>query len=410
MQVTWLDRPRLPEVSLRLVVPAAGAEGPDQAGIAALAGRLLPEGAAGLGSRDVAAWLDGLGAHLHVSVNHDATVLRLHVLSEFLEEGLDVLRALALEPDFPSVEVQRCRAERVDAIRRLRDDPTEVSADLMAELLYGDHPYGRLARGRADSVAELERPDLVDFHRERYAPAGATLVAVGDLDGDRFRTAVEERFGRTAGHAPRCEPPPNAVASHTTGLVLVDRPGSRQSVIRIAAIGSSRGAAEEPTLREDKGWTYGARSILELRRSAGPITLRAAVDTAFTADAVREMMAEVRTMRETEPAADEMVLAAAALTRSLPLRFETASPGRSPRRAGSVRARRRLLVRIRGCHPRGFGPRGSRMGGALPRPGRTGDARGGGRCGGEARTGADRIGRAAIPALSFGVFSVSLYA
>jgi zinc protease len=329
---------------LRLVVPAAGAEGPDQAGIAALAGRLLPEGAAGLGSRDVAAWLDGLGAHLHVSVNHDATVLRLHVLSEFLEEGLDVLRALALEPDFPSVEVQRCRAERVDAIRRLRDDPTEVSADLMAELLYGDHPYGRLARGRADSVAELERPDLVDFHRERYAPAGATLVAVGDLDGDRFRTAVEERFGRTAGHAPRCEPPPNAVASHTTGLVLVDRPGSRQSVIRIAAIGSSRGAAEEPTarvgnailgglfnsrlnmnLREDKGWTYGARSILELRRSAGPITLRAAVDTAFTADAVREMMAEVRTMRETEPAADEMVLAAAALTRSLPLRFETAS-------------------------------------------------------------------------------------
>jgi predicted Zn-dependent peptidase len=78
-------------------------------------------------------------------------------------------------------------------------------------------------------------------------------------------------------------------------------------------------------LREDKGWTYGARSSFRFRRGAGPFTVQTAVETPVTADAFEEILGEIDRMR-TEPVEDEELrLAKNALTLSLPLQFETAS-------------------------------------------------------------------------------------
>jgi zinc protease len=343
LDVVWLRRSRLPEASLRLVLPAgADVAGPETAGIASLVAKLLPEGAAGRGAREMAEWIEGLGINLRVSVSYDAAVIHVHTLSDVLAEALDVLAAVAREPEFVPEEVERCRLQRLDAIRRMRDEPTEVSKDLLAELVYDDHPYGRLPRGRAGTVESLAVEDLMAFHRSRYAPAVATMVACGDLPAEGFKGMVADRFGSWGGEAPATTPPPAPEAPAAAGVVLVDRPGSRQSVIQIAGIGLARGDAGEPAarvmnailgglfnsrlnlnLREDKGWTYGARSVLTLRRSAGPLTIRAAVETGVTADAVSEMWSEIRHMGARAPERDEMRMAAGALTRSLPLKFET---------------------------------------------------------------------------------------
>jgi len=341
MGLVWVRRDRLPGVSLSLVLPAgADSVGVESAGIASLVGKLLPEGAAGRSAREMAFWIDGLGAQVGVTVGYDAMVLRVNTLSDLLEDVLDVLAAVALEPDFLPAEVERCRGERLDAIRRLRDDPADVAADVLAELMYGRHPYGRLARGRVASVERLGREDLVEFHLDRFAPGAATLVACGDLP-EHFPDLVERRFGSWRGTAPAMDPPDAVSGPEMTGIVLVDHPGSRQSVIRIAGIGLHRGHPEEPSarvmnailgglfnsrinlnLRENKGWTYGARSTLSLRRSAGPLTMRAAVETGVTADAVKEMLGEALGLREAPPSEAEMETAAGALTRSLPLKFE----------------------------------------------------------------------------------------
>lgn len=342
MGLAWTRRDRLPGASLALVLPAgADSAGVESAGIASLTGKLLPEGAAGRSSREMALWIDGLGAYLGVVVGYDAMVLRVDTLSDLLDDALDILATVALEPDFLTTEVERCRAERLDTIRRLTDDPSEVAADVLAELMYGLHPYGRLARGRVASVERLGREDLVEFHRDRFVPGVATLIGCGDLP-ERFPDLVEQRFGSWRGTAPAARPPDAVSVPATTGIGLVDRPESRQSVIRIAGIGLRRGHPDEPSarvmnailgglfnsrvnlnLREDKGWTYSARSTLSLRRSMGPLTMRAAVETGVTADAVREMLGEALGMRDAAPLEAEMVTATGALTRSLPLKFET---------------------------------------------------------------------------------------
>ena len=344
LTVAAVRRPRLPEATLALVLPAgADAVGAEQAGLASLVAKVLPEGSFGKTSRDMATLLDGLGVHLGVAVGYDSMIIRLHTLSGQLEPALEALASVALGPDFLEGEVDRCRGERLDAIRRMRDEPAEVAADVVAELLYGDHPYGRLTRGREGSVESLNRADLVEFHARRFSPRVATLVACGDLPDD-FNDLVTASFGAWRGVEVDHRPPATVREVASPGIVLVDRPGSGQSEIRIGGIGLERGDPDEPAarvtnailgglfnsrlnmnLREDKGWTYGARSTLSLRRARGPLSLRAAVETAVTGAAVREMLQEVGTMRESLPTEAEMRTAAGALTRSLPLRFETNS-------------------------------------------------------------------------------------
>ena len=311
MGLACVRRDRLPDASLALVLSAgAGSTGTERAGLASLVAKVLPEGAAGRNAREMATWLDGLGVHLGIAVGHDSMILRLHTLSEQLMPALEVLGAVATDPDFLDAEVDRCRGERLDAIRRSRDEPAEVAANVIAELLYGTHPYGRLARGRTETVERLERTDLVEFHQHRFSPRSATLVACGDLP-DGFEELVATRFGDWKGGDVDAPPPDSVTAISQPGISLVDRPGSGQSEIRIGGIGLRRGDPEEPVarvtnailgglfnsrlnmnLREDKGWTYGARSSLSLRRSSGPLMLRAAVETAVTAAAVREMLLE----------------------------------------------------------------------------------------------------------------------
>jgi zinc protease len=332
----------LPEVSLALVLSAgADSAGPERAGLASLVAKVLPEGAGEKNAREMATWLDGLGVHLGIAAGYDSMILRLHTLSEQLAPALDVLVTVATEPGFLDAEVDRCRGERLDAIRRSRDEPAEVAADVLAELLYGAHPYGRLTRGRADTVERLARQDLVDFHQHRFSPQAATLVACGDLP-DGFGDLVAARFASWQGGEVDARPPAAVTEIPQPGISLVDRPGSGQSEIRIGGIGLRRGDPAEPAarvtnailgglfnsrlnmnLREDKGWTYGARSSLSLRRANGPVILRAAVETKVTGAAVQEMLQEAQRMRDTLPTAGEMRTAAGALTRSLPLRFET---------------------------------------------------------------------------------------
>jgi zinc protease len=342
MGLAYVRRERLPEASLVLVFPGgADSTAPEHAGLASLAAKVLPEGAGKRNAREMATWLDGLGVYLGITAGYDSMILRLHTLSEELSQALDVLAAVATDPAFLDAEVDRCRGERLDAIRRSRDEPADVAADVLAELIFGSHPYGRLTRGRADTVERLQRADLVEFHRSRFSPRAATLVACGDLP-EGFEDLVAARFAGWEGGEVDARPPTVAAEKPRPGIVIVDRPGSGQSEIRIGGIGLCRGDSAEPAarvtnailgglfnsrlnmnLREDKGWTYGARSSLSLRRSSGPLVLRAAVETEVTASAVHEMLQEVQRMRDTLPTEGEMRTAAGALTRSLPLRFET---------------------------------------------------------------------------------------
>lgn len=343
LRVEVAPRRGVPEVSLRLVLECgAGAEPAARAGLAELTARLLTAGMPGHDAMDIARRLDRLGAGYRAAAGYAVGTASMHVLADVLDEALDFLADTVLRSDFPDDEVDRLRGERLDEIERQRDDPATVANLATIAELYGDGLYGRPVAGTADTVAEIGRDAVRAFHAARYRPGGALLIACGDVLPERFVAAVEARFGDWRGRADPVAPPPAPPAGGV--VVLIDRSGRPQSELRVAAIGVPYGTDDHHAiivanailgglfnsrinlnLREDKGWTYGARTGFRFRRGAGPFTARTAVETANTGPALEEMLGEIEGMRAGFVTADELSLARNALTLSLPLQFETAA-------------------------------------------------------------------------------------
>lgn len=345
LDVHVAERRDVPEVSLRLAVEAGvSAEPEGQGGVAELTARLLTEGAGERDAREMAVWLDRLGVGFRAHVSYDVASMSMHCLSEVTEEALDFLATAVREPRFEAAEVERVRDERLDEIDRERDEPAVVADHRLIEAVYGNHPYGRPAAGVRETVEGLGEDQVRGFHRRGYGAAGASLVVCGDVSGAELRDGLERRFGDWPAGAGRSDVGDQAPGTPSAGLVLVDRPGSPQAEVRVGGVGAPYGDPEQfpmilanaivgglfnsrlnMNLREEKGWTYGARSYFRFRRRAGPFVARTAVETPVTADTFREVLSELRGLAERPPSDTELRLAKNALGLSLPLQFETNS-------------------------------------------------------------------------------------
>ena len=345
MRLLVAESSKLPEVSLRLIIEAgASGEPADRGGVAELTGRLLSEGAGPRSALQMAAWLDRLGAAFRARIGYDVAHLSMHFLSDVTPGALDSLRAVVREPAFAEAEVSRVRQERLDEIERQLDQPGILADHRFIRGVYGAHPYGRPVGGRRSTVARLGEKEVRAFHGRRYMPEGAVLIACGAVEAPAFRDAVERRFGDWAGAGSDGALRPPQASAGPGGPILVDRRHAAQAEIRVGRIGLPYGAADffpatvanailgglfnsriNMNLREDKGWTYGARSVFHFRRRAGPFVVSTAVESGAAAGAFREILAETEGLATRPPEEAELRLAKNALTLSLPRQFETPS-------------------------------------------------------------------------------------
>jgi zinc protease len=333
----------MPEVSARLVLPYGACEDTrENAGTGLLTARALTEGTEERSAREVAEWLDYLGARFSLDVDHDATVVSLHFLSQVMDGAFDLLAEVVARPAFDAAEVGRLRDERLDEIASGLDEPRIVASLRLGEAIFGAHPYGMRAGGVEETVREIDAEVLSDYHSRFYRPSGATLILVGDVPAlDELRSRLEGAFGAWQG-----DPDPvTAVAEpepiEERRLWAVPWPGP-QSEIRLGGIGIARLDSDyyatlimnaifgglfssriNLNLREDKGWTYGVSSRFDARRRSGPFFVATAVDAAVSADAVGEIVGEMQRMKSEPPGDEEMELAVNAVTLSLPRLFET---------------------------------------------------------------------------------------
>ncbi|HET7229839.1 MAG TPA: pitrilysin family protein [Longimicrobium sp.] len=346
LRVVSAPRHGIPQVVLRLVLPAGSAADPrEYPGTAGLVGHLVTEGTATMAAEALHARLDLLGAAVHPNVGHDFGEVELVLLSETLREGVSLLAEMLMSPSFPEHEVERIRAESLDALVARMDEPSNVADDRAALEVFGaDHPYGIPSFGTEAGIRAVPREALVAFHAQHYRPAHAFLVAAGEFDGAELREALEQSFAGWTGEAPPVAYPPHEPAPPLAGkLALTEWEGATQSEIRITGPGIPRrhpdwvkaGVANfllggstitgrlGANLREDKGWTYGARSHFSSGIVHGGWIAEAAVDVGVTKDAVGEMVREMRRLMDEPVDPAELRRAKDALMLSLPRVFET---------------------------------------------------------------------------------------
>jgi zinc protease len=341
----WVAEDRsLPEVSVRLLVEAGAlAEEGAEPGVAELTSRLLTEGTSGRSATEMAEWLDRLGASFSAWAGYDGALLSVRTLSETLDGALDFLRAAAREPTFPEEEVTRVRRELVDEMERDRDEASVVADHSLIRGVYGDHRYGTPSSGTPETVRSVGREDVAGFYDRAYSAADAAIVVCGDVEAEVLRDALEERFGDWdhGQGRPAVGDPPDAAAD-SGRVIVVDRPGSAQAELRLGTVGLTHHADDfyaaqvansllgglfnsrvNMNLREDKGWTYGARTGFRARRAPGPFIGRTAVESGAAARALEEFMGEIRSLWERPPSEEEMRLARNASVLSMPRQFET---------------------------------------------------------------------------------------
>lgn len=344
LSVRLVEKHDLPLVALEVILPGgAGAVAPSRAGLAALTADLLDEGAGARSALAIAAELERLGAWLHPAAGYDDGHVELLALRPRLEGALDLFTDVLLRPTFAQSELERVRQERIDRARQLRDEPRSVANDALACVLYGpEHPWGLPLLGTRRSLARVDRAEVVSHYHDRYHAGNAAVVVAGDVTEAELRILLEPRLGGWVARPARPVTVPPAPARERATVYLVDRPGSVQSEVRVGRVAVARGAADyfpilvlntvlggaftsrlNARLREEKGFTYGARSGFHTRRAPGPFVAQAAVHTPVTAEAVGVVIEELERLREEPVPDEELARARCYVALRLPQRFET---------------------------------------------------------------------------------------
>ena len=351
VSVWTVSHRRAPVLTLRLLIPTGAATDPaGQWGLAALTADLLDEGTAEKSDVELHESLTRIGGHLAIDTSSDATVLSLTTLPKHAREALRLLVEVMTRPRFDGGDCRRVRDLRINRVLQMRQVPTAVADRVFIESLYTTHPYGHLSIGTKESLGRLGADDVRGFHQRWYRPERWTLVAVGDLPEAELHSLSEAALGEVPASTVEAsvsdpelpDPPPGNPEAR---LVFVPRPDAVQSEIRLGHVGVPRRSPDYHSLlllnmvlggqfvsrvnlnlREDKGYTYGARTVFAWRVGRGSFSFRSSVQTGATADAITEVIKEIDDIRASRPVTeDELALARAALTRGFPLSFETAS-------------------------------------------------------------------------------------
>lgn len=345
LRVVVVRQPSMPLVTGRLIVDAGAEHEPAaQSGLAVLTGNLLPEGTAELPGPALAERMERLGAQFQTGAGQNLAFAVVAALKPVFAEALGIAAGAVMAPAFPEREFARVRQQAVSGYVASQATVEGLGAEAFWRAVFEPgSPYARPSGGTSATLGTLTRDDVVQWHARMYVPGNATLLLVGDVTAEEGRRLAQDAFGGWRGATPRLTRPANPVrTAERTRVVLVDRPGSVQSHIRIGVgspgaedadivrlqmltqvLGGSFAARINQNLRERHGWTYGAFANLNLLRGAGILLINSSVRTNATDSAVAESVREFRRLVE-EPVPDaEMTAATGNLVGSFPTSVQT---------------------------------------------------------------------------------------
>jgi zinc protease len=357
LEVLLVHHSELPVVNMNLIIKSGAASDPENLpGAASLTADMLDEGTKTRNALDISNALAGIGARLSVGAGWDSTNADLLTLTRHLDRALEVYADVILNPAFPEIDLKRLRNSRLAALQQQRDNADAIAGVVYSSILYGNkHPYGRPLSGNEASLGALAGADVRRFYDTYYRPNNAALIVAGDVTAATLLPKLERAFATwKPGNVPAANVSMRPPERERAGIYLVDKPGAAQSVIQIGQVGVARSSPDyfpllvlnsmlggqfvsriNLNLRENKGYTYGARTNFDYRLGAGPFAASGGVFTNVTKEAIGEFLKELRGIRGEIPVtASELEYAKQGILRGFPRGFET--PDQIAGRLGSI--------------------------------------------------------------------------
>ena len=344
LQLMVLEDHSLPQVSFQIIIPGAGGyyDPADKIGLAQYTATMMREGTPTRTTSQMAQELETLAANVGANsgLTGPTATISGNALTENFDRVFDIGTDVLLNPTFPAEEWERAKARLKAGLQQQRTNPGFLAQEHYARALYGTHPAGRITT-TPQMIDAITREAMIEWHKTRYVPDHALIAFSGDITLADARKKVEAKLGawKKAGvPAPTVQEPPAAGAPK---VVIVNRPASVQTLILVGGPSMTRNHEDYAALtvanrvlggtmgrlfrhlREEKGYTYGIGSGFSATKHRGDWSASTSVRTAVTADAMRDLMAEIAEMREKPVPASEFSDSKRAIEASFALSLES---------------------------------------------------------------------------------------
>jgi zinc protease len=341
LTVAVTRKPHSPLLTLQVVIMAGECDSPERLpGVATLTARMIGQGGRTYSADSMQEMVESLGGDFSVTVSMDYTVLTFHLPSEFLDRGLELLKLMMLEADFPELEFSTVKRIYYYELQEKEKNPEFTGLRMLLRILFEDHPY-RAGTYAEDVIKFVSTKDVAAFYGRFYAPNNAILAVSGDVDPTATARKVSQYFNtwsrRDIDRPARSSPSANLKER----VCFIEHPTSEEAVILAGnvimpptgpdyfpflvlnqVLGGTTGSRLFMDLRESRGYAYRAFSGAEFFRACGVYWAKALVPADKIYVSVQEIVKVLKSLAAEKAEPVEIEEAKSYLIGNLPLKFE----------------------------------------------------------------------------------------
>ena len=345
MKVSGIKEDKIPLATFSLVIEGGHLlDDMQKNGVANLMSDILMEGTANKTPEELEEEIELLGANINMYTTRESIIIRGNTLTRNLEKTLDLVTEILMEPRWDEEELARLKTKTINDIERSDANPNAVASRVYNKILYGnDHIFSYPTTGTVESVNAITMNDLKEFYNRNFSPTVSSFQIVGKVDQEsvlKDLKGLEDRWAAKEVNIPQY---PIAGKREKSSLYFVDIPNAKQSIINIGNIALPRTDSEffplevmnyklggsfsgnvNLILREEKGYTYGARTNFSGTKIPGSFTASSSVRTNTTGESVGIFRDEITKYKE-GISAEDLEFTKNALIKSNARRFETQS-------------------------------------------------------------------------------------
>ena len=336
----------IPMVTVQVTLPAGSRnESLDQAGISGLLTSMMSEDTENYTAEAMAEELEKLGSRISIYAGSEDITVSITSLEKNLDQTLALAEEMMFKPAFTEEDFDRIKKQTLEGIANRVNDASSLANASFGKLLYGEgHIKAVPSEGTTETVTAITLEDVKAYYNNYFSPSGARLVVVGATKKDEIMPKLDF-IASWEGPEYTWPEQPAAKTAEAGTIYFMDKPGAAQSEIRIGylsgltyeplgesykagimnyALGGNFNSRINLNLREDKGFTYGARSGFRSQtKEPGLYVASAGVRKMSTDSAVREFMYEIETYAESGITPEELDYTKKAITLSEARDYET---------------------------------------------------------------------------------------
>ncbi|MDC3326936.1 insulinase family protein, partial [Flavobacteriaceae bacterium] len=314
MKVLGVEQTELPLVNFSLIIDGGHMlDSFDKNGVANLMTDIMMEGTANRTPQELEEAIELLGASINMRTGNEAITISGNTLVRNFRETMDLVEEILLNPRWDEEELKRIKLSTINSIKRSSANPNVVSRNVRNKVLYGEkHMLAYPISGSVTSVEAITMNDLKSFYENYFSPSVSRFHIVGNIDKEEVLTVLEDLESKWAVKEVSIPTYPLPEKRDKASLYFVDIPNAKQSVIDIGYLSMARTDSDffaatvmnyklggsfsgnvNLILREEKGYTYGARTGFSGTKTPGTFSASSSVRTNTTYESVQIFKEEI---------------------------------------------------------------------------------------------------------------------